>query len=113
MNHSIGWRHLSLRKRIHQKKEKFPSKKPPVRIMDMLIYSTVILSPLLNLPQLFKIWIQNNAQGVSVISWFGFSIISIIWLLYGIVHKEKPIIMLNSLLIGIQILIATGALIYS
>lgn len=79
---------------------------------DKFIYLVAILGPLVNLPQLFKVWIEKDSSGVSVISWFGFSLISIFWLIYGFIHKDKHIIIMNVLLVVLQIIIAIGALIY-
>lgn len=67
----------------------------------------------MNLPQLFKIWLQKDATGVSFISWASFSIFSLAWLVYGILHREKPIIFMNLLLMVIQALIATGVILYT
>jgi len=66
----------------------------------------------MNLPQLFKIWLHKDASGVSFISWMSFSVFSLIWLMYGILHKDKPIILMNLALVVIQALIATGAFLY-
>ncbi len=108
-----GSHHYHIRKRIHQKHEPYPHPDKLKRIFDKIIYGAVIIGPIMNLPQLFKIWFYKNATGVSFVSWISFSIISIIWLVYGILHKEKPIIMMNSALMIVQAFIAVGALIYS
>ena len=111
-NHNLGLHHYHIRKRIHQKHETYPHPNRRKIIFDKVIYIAVIFSPIINLPQLFRIWIYKNASGVSFISWFGFSIISVLWLIYGILHKEKPIIFMNFALMIIQFLIALGALLY-
>ena len=77
-----------------------------------MIYGVVIIGPLMNLPQLFQIWINKNAGSVSVITWFSFALFSFIWLAYGILHKEKPLIIMNSALVIIQFSIVAGALLY-
>ena len=80
---------------------------------NKFIYIIVVIAPLINLPQLFKIWIYKNASGVSFISWVGFSLLSVAWLIYGIINKQKPIIYMNFALMIIQALIAIGALLYA
>jgi len=80
--------------------------------VDHLIYGVVIIGPVMNLPQLLQIWIKKNAAGVSTISWASFALFSFIWLLYGIYHKEKPLIIMNSALIVIQGSIVISALLY-
>lgn len=107
-----GFQHLNIRKRIHQKEESYPSRNKFKRNYDKLIYGLAILCPFLNLPQLFKILIEKSAEGVSAISWFSFSVISLMWFIYGFIHKEKPIIIVNGGLIIIQFAIAISAIIY-
>jgi len=110
--HSQGLHHFQIRKRTHQKHEPYPHPDKLKRFFDKVIYFVVILGPIMNLPQLFKIWIYQNATGVSLVSWIGFTIFSIIWLIYGILHKEKPIIFMNLFLMVIQAFIALGTFLY-
>ncbi|MBS3166196.1 hypothetical protein J4444_03680 [Candidatus Woesearchaeota archaeon] len=94
-------------------KKKVSNKTKLRRLFNNSVYFFVVLGPIFNLPQLFSIWINKNASGVSYLSWFGFSIISTFWFTYGLIHREKPIIITNSILIIIQLLIAFGTLRYS
>lgn len=110
--HELGLQHYHIRKRIHHKHEPYPHPDKLKRAYDKLIYIIVILCPIINLPQLFKIWFYHDASGVSFISWAGFSFISLAWLIYGILHKDKPIMFMNFLLMLIQAVIAAGAAIY-
>ncbi|MCX6762259.1 MAG: SemiSWEET family transporter [Candidatus Moranbacteria bacterium] len=93
----------------------FLKKKNKKRIrgtVDHLVYGVVIVGPMMNLPQLFQIRINKSAKNISIITWASFALFSFIWLLYGLVHKEKPLIIMNSALILIQGLIVAGALFY-
>ena len=111
-NSNLGMQHFHLRKRIYQKKEKYPSSKKAKRAIDKLMYFVAIFGPLMNLPQLLKIWMEKNASGISIISWIGFVLTATVWLVYGIAHKEKPIILANIMYIILQIGIIIGAIIY-
>ncbi len=111
-NHTKGLHHYHIRKRIHKKHEKYPHPDKLKRVYDKIIYLAVIAGPIMNLPQLFKIWVLKDATGVSLISWISFSIISVLWLGYGILHKDKPILFMNFALMIIQAMIAYGAFIY-
>jgi len=79
---------------------------------DKFIYVIVILCPIVNLPQLIRIWANKSAEDVSLLSWVGFTIISITWIIYGVLHKKKPIIIMNFFLVIVQALIALGVLLY-
>jgi uncharacterized protein with PQ loop repeat len=107
-----GFHHFHKRKRIHQKLEKYPSKNKWINLIDKLIYFVIALGLIITIPQVYKIWIDKNAAGVSIVSWSGYLIISFFWLTYGFVHKEKPIIISNILWIFMYILIILGVWLY-
>ena len=112
VNQSSGMYHRERRRRIYEKYEEFPHPQKVKRVYDNVIYIAVILAPIMNLPQLWKIWSGKEAAGVSIISWVAFSFISVMWLIYGILHKEKPVIIMNLTLIFLQLSIALGAYLY-
>lgn len=66
----------------------------------------------MTIPQLTKIWVEKNASGVSAVSWGAYLVTAIFWLLYGILHKEKPIIFTYSAWIVLEILIVIGTITY-
>ena len=84
--------HVHLRKRIHQKHEKYPHPDKWKRFFDKAVLIVGIITVILTMPQVFKIFIEKTAAGVSLISWTTFTIAAMFWLAYGILHKEKPII---------------------
>ncbi len=104
---------IHIRKRISKNKEKYPSRDKLKNLIDKLVYASAVLLPALNTLQIIKIWTNKSALGLSIISWTGFCIFSFIWLIYGIIHKEKSIIMLNIGLITTQMFIIAGIIIYS
>jgi len=105
--------HLHKRKRMSQKQEPYPSKNRAKNIMDKLIFVIGVLGPIANLPQLSKIWSEHNAQGLSLISWASFLIFSWFWLAYGILHKDRLLILTYSLNIVINTIIVSGIMLYS
>ena len=82
------------------------------RIFDKLIYVVGIFGPLMTLPQVMKIWINHQVAGVSIVTWVGYSVNSFFWLGYGIIHKEKPIIINYILWLILNISVVIGVLIY-
>lgn len=65
--------------------------------------------PLTGIPQAITV-LQGNIEGVSVISWASFAIFGILFLSYGIKHKVKPMIIVNSLWLVIDIIIVAAVL---
>lgn len=99
-------------KHIHKRKKTlhpYPSKKAPYRFLDNLIYFASFAGPIMTIPQIYEIWILKNL-GVSLLTWGSYLIIALIWLSYGLVHKEKPIIINNVLWIIAEIMVITGVM---
>lgn len=88
------------------KKELFDS------TIEKLAYIAGIASPIATLPQLFSIWASQDATGVSLLTWVSYLLIVVIMTLYGIVHRERPLIIMYGSLALIDILIITGAILY-
>ena len=76
--------------------------------IDKGVYVVGLLGILVILPQSFNIWIGKNSAGVSLMTWGGFLIGSLFWLFYGIIHKEKPIILTNLAVILADITVILG-----
>ena len=104
--------HMHKRKRIHQKHESYPHPDKWKNLMDKFIYVICIFGPVMTIPQILKIWVHKNAAGVSVISWSAYMIVAISWLMYGIVHKERPIIFSNCMWLFLEVFIVSGILVY-
>lgn len=104
--------HIHLRKRVHLKKQHYPSKKRGIRTLDNLAYVAGVLTPVFTIPQFLEIWLQQNAAGVSFFTWASYLLLSIFWTIYGVVHKEKPIIVMYASQATIQIFIVYGIFLY-
>lgn len=107
-----GMHHFSLRKRFHLKHEPFPSKDKRIRMLDKVIYIVGVLGPVMTLPQIIKIFLLKDASGVSLMTYLLLAIFSGIWLMYGIVHKEKPIIISNILWVISEAIIVFETILY-
>jgi MtN3 and saliva related transmembrane protein len=104
--------HLHRRIRVYKKLEPIPHPNPHIRMLDKIIYLVGVVGPFITIPQILKIWSTQEALGVSLWSWVGYLILSIIWTIYGVVHKEKPIIVMNLLNVFMQFLVVLGIIIY-
>ena len=110
MAHSSGLHHYHLRKRIHQKHEKYPHPNKSKALIDKFVYIAAIGGPLIILPQIYKVLIEKTVEGVSSLTWGGASLVALLWLSYGIAHKDKPIIIANVLYFVFQTAIFLGVI---
>ena len=104
--------HLNKRKRIHQKLEKYPHPDQGIRFLDNFLLVIAAIGPLSNIPQIIKILMTKTSLGVSTLTFSFFAVFNIPWIIYGIVHKEKPIVLAYTLWFITNSIIIIGTLIY-
>lgn len=107
-----GLFHLQRRKRADGGLEPYPARTFSKRVLDQVVIVVGIAGPLSALPQLLKIYLLHTATGVSALSWGLAALFDIPWIVYGAVHRERPIIVTYSLWLAINIAVLIGALIY-
>ncbi len=104
--------HMHKRKRIYKYKEPYPHPNPWKRFLDKFIYFIGLLGPVLTIPQIAKIWSEQDASSLSLITWVAYLVGSICFLLYAIAHKEKPLIIIYSSLILVHVFVLIGIMLY-
>lgn len=105
--------HLHLRKRASGRAEHaYPATSPGVKLLDVIIKIVAIVSPAMMIPQILLIYTEKNAEGIAPISWLTFALFNIPWIIYGIVHKEKPLAFMYALWFISNILVFIGAILY-
>jgi uncharacterized protein with PQ loop repeat len=116
MSHGSWLPHIHKRKRAysaHRKLHPYPHPNPWVRRLDYLVFVVGVLGPIANIPQIMKIYSERNAAGLSFLAWSLFLVFNIPWLLYGIVHKAKPIILAHTLWFSTELIVLIGIVMYS
>lgn len=96
---------------IHKRKRKAKNTRL-IRFFDRLVVAMGALNLAATLPQVYAIWAGKNAAGVSELSWGYYSLFSLILFMYGIVHKEKPIVVTYTGSVVLYTVVFIGALIY-
>lgn len=104
--------HQDIRRRIYQKLEAYPHPDPKKQFLDKLIFVVGVLGPLSTLSQIYNIYVNKSAEGVSALTWTILFFFSTIWITYGVVHKERVIILTYCLWFVMNGLVALGAIIY-
>lgn len=109
----LGFHHLRSRALLSGGLEPFPAKGALKRFLDRLMYAVGVLAPFALLPQAVRLYATKSSAGISLATWVLLALSNILWLMYGIVHKDKPIIIAHSLFIVMDASIIAGALAYS
>lgn len=86
------------------------SKKRQISWLDKTAVIAAFIYPLSGLPQVIEVF-RGNVDGVSISSWLGFIAFSMFFMIYGAVHKVKPMIITNALWLVIDGLVVVGVLV--
>lgn len=104
--HHVGIYHLN------KKTNKNLLRKYMKKYIDKWIFIIALIWPLLTIPQVLMIRINKNAESISLFTWGAYISSATLWLIYGIIHKEKAIIFSNILWMIVNIAVFIGAIIY-
>ncbi|MFN7991686.1 MAG: hypothetical protein U0R44_06020 [Candidatus Micrarchaeia archaeon] len=107
-----GIHHLHKRRRVHENLEVYPHPDRWLNLLDRLVFIVALTGVVMTVPQVFEIWVMKNPSGVSLISWSAYTLASAFWVVYGIAHREKTIMVVYSLYTVLNALIVAGILIY-
>ena len=80
---------------------------------DYLLYFFVFTTPLFEVPQAIQIYANKSSANVSLLTWSYFQLYNLVWLIYGIKHKIKPLIIAYTLYMIVEGSIVIGIIIYS
>jgi uncharacterized protein with PQ loop repeat len=105
--------HIHKRKRANSQKLKaYPHPNKWINFLDKFLVVVACITPMVTIPQIYSIYWLHQAAGVSAVTWFLFCVGNIPWLLYGIVHKAKPIVLSSIIWFVVNLTVAIGAAIY-
>lgn len=92
---------------IHKKNHKHTDL---VRFFDKTMYGIALIAPVMTIPQLYQVWILKQTQGVSLLTWGSYAGVSALWFAYGMLHKDKPLMLTQFLLLLLDGAIFVGTL---
>jgi uncharacterized protein with PQ loop repeat len=107
--HYLGMKHKHERK-IGIKKQR---RSAYITFLDKLTFIAGVVGPFTVLPQIYSIFSTHSATGVSLMTWLLIFIVTFPWILYGMAHKEKSIIVSFILWEVVNLAVVIGVFIYS
>jgi MtN3 and saliva related transmembrane protein len=93
--------------------EFYPSDKFWIAMLDKLLMIIAVVSPLMSLPQVYSIYASQSAGSLSLLSWSSWALFNLPWIVYGFVHKQKPIVVMYILWFLMNMSIVLGIILYS
>ncbi|HTB48692.1 MAG TPA: PQ-loop domain-containing transporter [Verrucomicrobiae bacterium] len=106
--HYLGLRHKYERRQGLKKQRKSPY----IVFLDKLTFIVGVIGPFTVLPQIYSIFTTHSANGVSLATWSLIFIVTFPWILYGVAHKEKSIIVSFTLWEVVNLTVVIGVLLY-
>ncbi len=71
-----------------------------------------VIQPLITLPQIITIYGNHSANDVSLLTWLGYLLFGITFLVYGVVFRLKPIWIGQIIWVLMQTIIVIGIFMY-
>lgn len=67
--------------------------------------------PVLTLPQAWTIWVSHKTEGVSLTTWSVYLVSSALFVAYGLVHRQRLLVITYGPYVVVEALIIAGLLI--
>jgi uncharacterized protein with PQ loop repeat len=96
----------------HAQKKHAKKKWGQKEISEKMVYVAAIVEPIITIPQAYVIFKDQTAAGVALSSWIGYQLLTLVWIWYAIVHKERLILVYQGLFLIIQAFVIVGAIMY-
>lgn len=109
-----GLRHLHSRKHPNGKGSTSPYPHPVKwkRALDTFMYVIAVVAPLSYVPQVYKLYSSESAEGLAISSFALLFVINALWLLYGWAHRSMPLIITSVIFCAFHVIIVGGILLY-
>ena len=106
--HHLGLRHKYEHKPHLQKQPRTHYKV----FLDKLTFVVGVIGPFTILPQIYSIFSSHSAAGVSMATWILIFVVTFPWILYGVAHRDKSIIVSFILWEVANLLVVIGVFMY-
>lgn len=106
--HQLGQRHQHEQTAEHRMHRRTPY----IVLLNKTTFIAGIVGPLTVLPQIYSIFTSHSAQGVSLATWALIFVVTFPWILYGIAHRDKSIIISFTLWEVVNLAVVAGVLLY-
>jgi len=88
-------------------------KSPYIKVLDKVTFAAGVVGPFTVLPQIYAIFSTHSAAGVSLVTWLAMFVVTFPWVLYGMAHKDRSIIVSFILWEVANATVVAGVLMYA
>jgi uncharacterized protein with PQ loop repeat len=84
-----------------------------MRPIEKLMYIVSLAYPLTAVPQIIKVYSTQNVESLALLSWILYVIFGVIFVIYAISEKLKPLIIEGTLWVAVYVLMAGAIVLYA
>jgi uncharacterized protein with PQ loop repeat len=110
--HPHGAHHLHKRIRIYRDYQPYPHTHRWINLVDRSMIVAVVIGLIMTFPQVLLVWTAKTAAGLSLASWVTYLFTNMLWIVYGVVHRDRLIMVSSLLFVLMQFFIVTGIIFY-
>lgn len=89
-----------------------PPRPAPVGGFEKILRLMSVVTMIMTVPQVLTIWIGEEAEGISVISWTSYLFTACLWFIYGIQKRDKTIYLACVGWIFLDAAVVAGVIVY-
>jgi uncharacterized protein with PQ loop repeat len=78
--------------------------------LEQAMLVVAIFEPLMTIPQIIDIYSHPGEDHLSVLTWVLYALASLMWLVYGLYNRNKPLILTGILWLIMEALVIAGIL---
>ena len=97
---------------MYTKLEPYPHPVAWKRYFDYLMYAVAIVAPIALLPQVLSVYSTKNVSGLVVFPWIFLGCMHILWVFYGTIHRELPLVLTSIFFALMNFSLLVGILLY-
>jgi uncharacterized protein with PQ loop repeat len=89
-----------------------PETDPSHSALEKVLPVLSILTMAMTVPQVWTIWVEQNAAGVSLLSWGTYLLAACLWFFHGLQKRDKAIYLACIGWIALDAAVVAGVLVY-
>lgn len=78
------------------------------KALEQAMLIVAVVEPLMTIPQIIDIYGHPGDNRVSVLTWLLYAVASLMWLVYGLYNRNKPLILTGILWLVMEVLVIAG-----
>lgn len=79
---------------------------------DHFMFFIALMGPIMTIPQVYDIYSTKKVAGFSTITWGAYAIFAVFWIIYSIIHKDKPILINSFAFLFLNTLVLIGIFLF-